>query len=104
MAERTNGDGAEALTSVEELETRLLLEGVYQQYGYDFREYAPSSLRRRLRGLMQAERVRTISELQGRVLHDAPTLERFVAGLTVNVSSMFRDPSFFLLFRRHVVP
>jgi chemotaxis protein methyltransferase CheR len=90
--------------AVEELELELLLEGVYRHYGYDFRNYARTSLRRRITKLMQEENVPTVSALQERVLHDSAAWERFLQGISVNVSAMFRDPHFFLAFRRRAVP
>jgi len=89
---------------LETLEIQLLLEGVFRQYGFDFREYAYSSLRRRVRDSVRAEGVRNVSELQARVLHDRACWRRFFLRLGVNVTSMFRDPHFFLAFRRNVVP
>ena len=88
----------------EELELRLLLEAVFELYGFDFREYAPSSLRRRVRHLMRDEGLATISALQERVLHDPRALPRLVNGLSVSVTSMYRDPGFFIAFRQHVAP
>ncbi len=90
--------------SLEDIEIQLLLEGVYRYYGYDFRNYAPSSLRRRVRSVLQSEGLETVSQLQARVLHDRATLDRMLLGLTVNVTSMFRDPSFYVAFRNLVVP
>jgi chemotaxis protein methyltransferase CheR len=90
--------------SVEELELELLLEAVYRRYGYDFRNYARTSLRRRITTLMKEEDLRTVSALQDRVLHDAAAWDRFLQGISVNVSAMFRDPHFFLTFRRRAVP
>lgn len=90
--------------SLEDIEIQLLLEGVYRYYGYDFRNYAPSSLRRRIRSVLQAEGLQTVSQLQARVLHDRSTLDRMLLGLTVNVTSMFRDPSFYVAFRSLIVP
>lgn len=91
-------------SETDEIEFDLLVEGIYRQYGFDFRDYARSSLRRRIRNAVQAERVETISALQDRVLHDRGCFERFLLGVSVNVSAVFRDPSFFLTFRREVVP
>lgn len=88
----------------EELELRLLLEAVFQFYGFDFREYALSSLRRRVRHLMRDEGLSTISALQDRILHDPNALPRLVNGLSVSVTSMYRDPGFFRAFRQQVVP
>jgi chemotaxis protein methyltransferase CheR len=90
--------------TVESLELDLLLEAAYRLYGYDFRDYARTSLRRRVANIMRAEEARTISALQEKVLHDRGCWERFLNGISVNVSAMFRDPGFFLAFRRHAVP
>jgi chemotaxis protein methyltransferase CheR len=90
--------------SVEEIELQLLLEGVYRHYGFDFRNYAMSSLRRRVSNFMRGEKLETISLLQDRILHEPEWLERFLYSLSVNVSAMFRDPQFYRTFRQEVVP
>ena len=89
---------------LENIEIALLLEGVFQHSGYDFRSYAPSSIRRRIHDCVRAERVATISALQARVLHDSGALERFLLALAINVTALFRDPAFYLAFRTCVVP
>jgi chemotaxis protein methyltransferase CheR len=88
----------------ETLELQLLLEGVYQQYGFDFREYAPASLKRRVWRRVQAEHTVTITGLLARVLHDPDAMERLLLDLSINVTSMFRDPTFYAAFREKVVP
>jgi chemotaxis protein methyltransferase CheR len=90
--------------SVEEIELELLLEGIFRHYGFDFRNYALSSLRRRVWNLMRDEDIGRISLLQDRVLHDREWLDRFLYALSVNVSAMFRDPHFYRTFRKEVVP
>lgn len=90
--------------SIEELEVDLLLEAVHRHHGYDFRDYARTSIRRRIWKLVRAERLDSISALQGRILHDPGAWERFVQGISVHVSAMFRDPHFFQAFRRHAIP
>jgi len=90
--------------SVEEIELDLLLEGIVRQYGFDFRNYAMPSLKRRVRNFMRDERIGTISLLQDRILHDYSSLDRFLYALSVNVSAMFRDPHFYRTFRKDVVP
>lgn len=89
---------------VEEVEIRLLLEGIQQVYGYDFRDYALASLRRRVRQAREQEGVSTLSALQDRVLHDPAAMERFLAVLSVSVTSLFRDPGFFRALRERAVP
>ena len=89
---------------VEEIEFELLLEGIFRQWGFDFRNYAPSSLRRRVMNFMRGEHISSISALQDRVLHDQDWLNRFLYSLSVNVSAVFRDPGFYRTFRQEVVP
>ena len=89
---------------LERLEIELLLEAVYRRYGFDFREYAPASLKRRLWRRMYAEGLETVTQLHDRLLHDPASMERLLLDLSINVTSMFRDPSFYMAFREHVVP
>jgi chemotaxis protein methyltransferase CheR len=88
----------------EAVEISLLLEGIHRHYGFDFRQYARASLRRRLWRRVHAEGLHTISGLQERVLHDRLAMERLLLDLSINVTSMFRDPGFFAAFRAQVVP
>ncbi|CAN5543038.1 protein-glutamate O-methyltransferase CheR [soil metagenome] len=107
------GEGALALradaeyagvTALERLEIELLLEGIFRHYGHDFRSYAFSSLRRRLRKRIEAENMPSFSALQALVLHDPDAMERLLRDMSVNVTGMFRDPTFFLALREKVVP
>jgi len=93
-----------ARTELEDIEIQLLLEGIYQYYGFDFRDYARASLKRRILIAMRSERLARISAFQDRVLHDSACLERLLLTLSVNVTAMFRDPGFYLAFRNQVVP
>jgi chemotaxis protein methyltransferase CheR len=93
-----------AVISLEDIEIGLLLEGLYRAHGFDFREYSRASIKRRIIELMRAEKLATISAFQDRVLHDASCLDRFLLGLSVHATAMFRDPSFYLTLRKKVVP
>jgi chemotaxis protein methyltransferase CheR len=88
----------------ERIEISLLLEGIYRQYGFDFRSYAYSSIRRRIWKRIAAEGLASVSTLQDRILHDRHTMERLLHDLSVNVTAMFRDPEFYNTFRDTVVP
>jgi len=90
--------------ALERLEIELLLEGVFRHYGFDFRSYAYASLRRRVWKRIEAEGLATVSALQDRVLHDPDAMNQLLLDLSVNVTAMFRDPSFHAAFRRLVVP
>ncbi|MCR2821282.1 CheR family methyltransferase [Lederbergia panacisoli] len=89
---------------LEEIEVKLLLQGLYDWCGYDFRNYAYQSIRRRIWHRVYAERLSTITGLLDKVLHDPSCLQRLIADFSINVTEMFRDPLFFLEFREKVVP
>jgi chemotaxis protein methyltransferase CheR len=89
---------------LERIEIELLLEAIERHYGFDFRGYAFGSLRRRLWRSASEEGVQSISGLQEKILHDPQAMERLLTGLSVNVTTMFRDPTFYVAFREHVVP
>jgi chemotaxis protein methyltransferase CheR len=89
---------------LERLELELLLEAIHQRYGFDFRGYARASLRRRLWRRADLEGLRSLSGLQERILHDPKSMERLLADLSINVTAMFRDPSFYVALRERVLP
>lgn len=86
------------------LEIRLLLEGVQQAWGYDFRDYAEASIRRRLTHWLAESGFDTFSAAQAQLLRDRELFESLLSGITVNVTEMFRDPAFFKAVREQVVP
>src|SRR4030095_10415713 len=88
----------------EAIEIQLLLEAVYRRYGFDFRDYAFSSVQRRIWNSVRAEGLEGVSELQGKLLRDPACMERFLLAVTVNVTTMFRDPGFYRAFRARIVP
>ncbi len=101
-ASGTNGNGA--APALADLELNLLLEAVHRVSGYDFREYAPATLKRRVVERVRAENVATITGLLERVLHDPPAMGRFIDALAHNPSSPFREPQFFNAFIGSVLP
>src|SRR5580658_301726 len=88
----------------EDLEIQLLLEALYQRYHYDFRQYARASVKRRLKQAREQMGFRSFSALQESLLHDPGMLARILGYLTVQVSEMFRDPTYFRTIREKVVP
>ena len=108
MGSRQTGPDASPPVSydpeLERLEIELLLEAVYRHYGFDFRSYAYASIRRRLWRRIEAEGLTTVSALQDRVLHEPSMMEQLLLDLSINVTAMFRDPTFYLAFRQKVIP
>jgi len=89
---------------VEELEVRLVLEAIHARYGYDLRDYARPSMRRRMLSALARSEAANLGDLQHRLLADPGLFGVVLDQLMVQVSEMFRDPSFFLVFRREIVP
>jgi chemotaxis protein methyltransferase CheR len=92
------------LERTEDIEIRLLLDALHLKYHYDFRNYAAASLKRRLSQARERLGFPTFSALQDDLLHDPSMLPRLLGYLTVQVSEMFRDPSYFRAIREKVVP
>ncbi len=89
---------------IENIELKLLLEGIYQHYGYDFRQYAHASIKRRIKRHMGIHHIEHVSQLQDRVLHDKQLMKQLLMDISVHVTDMFRDADFYLSFREHIVP
>ncbi|MDF2720811.1 MAG: chemotaxis protein CheR [Paenibacillus sp.] len=89
---------------LEKVEIGLLIEALYQYYGHDFRGYSFSSIRRRIWHRVYEEKLTRISALTDQILHDPSCMNRLIRDFSINVTEMFRDPSFFLAFRRKAVP
>ncbi len=89
---------------LEDIEIRLLLEALFLKYHYDFRNYAMASIKRRLRQAREQMGFPTFSALQEGLLHDPAMLPQLLRFLTVQVSDMFRDPSYFRAIRERVAP
>jgi chemotaxis protein methyltransferase CheR len=92
------------MDDIEDLEIRLLLEGVKEVYGYDFSAYAETSLKRRLKAWLLKSTFKTFTDALSRLLRDPPLFESLLHGITVNVTDMFRDPLFFVALREKVIP
>ncbi len=89
---------------LEKLEIELLLQGLYAWCGYDFKNYAYNSIRRRIWYRVHAEKLSSITALLEKILHEPACLQRLIGDFSINVTEMFRDPLFFLHFREKVVP
>lgn len=88
----------------EDIEIKLLLEAIFLKYGYDFREYADSHTKRRLVHRKNLSGIESISGLQQRLLYDEDFFQQLLLDLSINVTEMFRDPTFYKAVREMVVP
>lgn len=89
---------------VELIEFDLLLQAIQRHYGYDFHNYARAPLRRRLNHIVRVEGLSSLSALQERVLHDEEAMKVVLTDLSISVTAMFRDPTFYRSLREKVLP
>src|ERR1043166_7611347 len=87
-----------------DIEIGLFLEAIYQRYRHDFRAYARPTLRRRLTQALVSFECASLSQLQHVVLRDGAAFTRVLGYLTVQVSDIFRDPTFYEALRTQVLP
>jgi chemotaxis protein methyltransferase CheR len=82
---------------------KRISELIYQKYRYDFRNYAMSSFKRRVLRILEIKRL-TVDSLLRRLSDHPPFINEFLDELTVNVTEMFRDPSFWRIMREEIIP
>ncbi len=92
------------MSSQDEIEIPHLLEAIYQEYHQDFRHYSMASLTRRVALARDQMGCQTTADLERLVSGNVDAFTRLFQFLTVQVSDMFRDPSFFRAFRQEIVP
>jgi chemotaxis protein methyltransferase CheR len=89
---------------IEDEDINLLLNDLFDLYGYDFTSYSRASLKRRIVRLCSLDKFPSFAELRYRVKNDPGYLKRFVEEITVNVTEMFRDPTFYRSLREEILP
>ncbi len=89
---------------LDDIQVLSLLEDIYAEYGYDFRNYASASLKRRIRHFMIINNISTMSHLREWVFQDEESFNSLLLTLSVLVTSMFRDPDFFRALKKKVIP
>jgi chemotaxis protein methyltransferase CheR len=90
-------------TPIQGEEYKELLESIRFIYGYDFTEYSEISLKRRIIHFMNNHNIGTLDKLAKVLMKDERVFSEFVQELSVTVTEMFRDPSFFKCIRDKVV-
>lgn len=90
--------------TIDDIELRLLLEAIYHTYHYDFRGYAQASIKRRMVKAREDFKCESYSQLQDQILRDSSKFHDLLSYLTVQVTEMFRNPSYYQAIRQDVVP
>lgn len=92
------------LNLVQNIETEALLNAIYQRYGYDFRDYNKAHVKRRILHRVAHTGLKSISQLMHKVLHEDHFFDLILRDLSINVTEMYRDPSFYAVMRKEVIP
>ena len=90
--------------SLEMIEIELLLEGIRRRWGYDFTHYSMASVKRRLEHAKREAGFTHFTQLLDRLLHDETFFDRFLRHMSITVTEMFRDPSFYQAVREKLIP
>lgn len=88
----------------EEIEIQLLLEAIHMKYEYDFRDYSRAHMKRRIQNRMILDGFSNVSEMLHKILYDKEFFNLVLTDFSINVTEMFRDPSFYKAFRENVIP
>ncbi|SDJ96756.1 chemotaxis protein methyltransferase CheR [Catalinimonas alkaloidigena] len=92
------------IQEIELTELRRLTAFVQERFGYDFSNYAMSSFKRRITRILELERINSVDALIRKLEQNPDTVHDFISEVTVNVTEMFRDPSFWRVLRDKVIP
>ena len=84
-------------------ELQLLIELIKHAEGFDFGNYSLASLKRRVTRIMQLQKL-SFFDLCNTITNDKNYFDHFLAEVTVNVTEMFRDPSFYKSLRDDILP
>ncbi len=95
---------SESLNSNINLEIKLLLDAIFHKYGYDFRNYGKAHIKRRILHRLRNSDLKNISEMQHKVLYDPDFLKIMLEDLSITVTEMFRDPTFYKKLRSDIFP
>ena len=84
-------------------ELKEFLDTIKFMYGYDFTDYAEASIKRRIVNFMNVYKIHTLQDLSKLLLKDEAMFETFIQELSVTVTEMFRDPTFYKSLRTNVL-
>jgi chemotaxis protein methyltransferase CheR len=86
------------------IDIRKLTDTIKAKYDYDFTNYAISSFKRRIARIIDLYKLNSVDALTKKIAAEPVFFEEFVSEITVNVTEMFRDPSFWRIMRDKIIP
>lgn len=89
---------------IDDRELEVLINDIFEYYGYDFSGYSKASFKRRVDRLLQIDEYDNFSDFLSRIRTDPDYFKNAVEEITVNVTEMFRDPHFYKYLRTEILP
>lgn len=89
---------------IEDIELETFINDIYEYHGFDFGSYSKASLKRRVNRLFQLDGFDSFYDFLSKVKYDSEYYKRMIDEVTVNVTEMFRDPSFYKILRNEIIP
>jgi chemotaxis protein methyltransferase CheR len=93
-----------AADKFENTEIEYLLEAIFDKYGYDFRDYAAASIKRRVLHQVSSLRLKNISALTHKALSDPVFFKSLLSSFSIHFTEMFRDPQYYKALRKEIIP
>jgi chemotaxis protein methyltransferase CheR len=99
-----NPFGSDSGNDIDIADVRRLTDLVKQKYNYDFKDYAMSSFKRRIKRLLDLYKFKNVDKLISVLETNTDFFEEFISEITVNVTEMFRDPTFWKILKEQILP
>jgi chemotaxis protein methyltransferase CheR len=80
-----------------------LIDLVKRVHGFDFSDYSKASLKRRVARVMMIKKL-GFYDLKHKLVNDHHFFQEYLEEITVNVTEMFRDPTFYKALNAQVIP
>jgi chemotaxis protein methyltransferase CheR len=80
-----------------------LINLVKEIHGFDFSDYTEASFKRRIARIMMLKKLE-FYDLKHMLVNEPAFFQEFLEEITVNVTEMFRDPTFYKALRDQVMP
>lgn len=92
------------MESIGAKELKRIVDVLVEKRGVDFSNYALSSFRRRITRFLEINKIRDFENFIDTIINNQVYGDNLIKEITVNVTEMFRDPSFWIVLRDIILP
>lgn len=86
------------------VDTRAVIKTLHDEFGYDFRDWALTSFKRRLDDVIWANGLKDAEGLIDKLQSDKEFIDNFLFEVIPQTTEMFRDPAFWRTLHETVIP